>query len=215
MFARPFASEIEGSPDLRARLVQGLGDRLGPAVTMATTEHFNLQTARAATKFVPGLTGPSGVPGVLWGESGPSPWPALIGPALSRRLGRPPNARPLRPALARVPTRQRRSIRPHSSPTRHRLIGDRCLRRLVQFRGAYPAGLATAGPVRAELSRNLGEPLRKAGGLDQPREAVGGRVDVQAQPALSGMVTASVRRGTRSRSSVVGLLGYEDHADGS
>lgn len=26
-----------------------LGDRLGPAVTMATTEHFNLQTARAAT----------------------------------------------------------------------------------------------------------------------------------------------------------------------
>jgi type II secretory pathway component PulJ len=39
----------EGSPDLRAGLVQGLGDRLGPAVTMATTEHFNLQTARAAT----------------------------------------------------------------------------------------------------------------------------------------------------------------------
>jgi hypothetical protein len=38
-----------GSPDLRAGLVQGLGDRLGPAVTMATTEHFNLQTARAAT----------------------------------------------------------------------------------------------------------------------------------------------------------------------
>jgi hypothetical protein len=28
---------------------QRLGDRLGPAVTMATTEHFNLQTARAAT----------------------------------------------------------------------------------------------------------------------------------------------------------------------
>ena len=39
----------EGSPDLRAGLAQGLGDRLGPAVTMATTEHFNLQTARAAT----------------------------------------------------------------------------------------------------------------------------------------------------------------------
>jgi len=38
-----------GSPDLRAGLVEGLGDRLGPAVTMATTEHFNLQTARAAT----------------------------------------------------------------------------------------------------------------------------------------------------------------------
>ena len=30
-------------------LVQALGDRLGPAVTFATTEHFNLQTARAAT----------------------------------------------------------------------------------------------------------------------------------------------------------------------
>ena len=39
----------EGSLDLRARLVQSLGGRLGPAVTMATTEHFNLQTARAAT----------------------------------------------------------------------------------------------------------------------------------------------------------------------
>jgi hypothetical protein len=34
---------------LRAGIVQSLGDRLGPAVTMATTEHFNLQTARAAT----------------------------------------------------------------------------------------------------------------------------------------------------------------------
>jgi hypothetical protein len=30
-------------------LAQSLDDRLGPAVTMATTEHFNLQTARAAT----------------------------------------------------------------------------------------------------------------------------------------------------------------------
>ena len=30
-------------------LVQRLGDGLGPAVTFATTEHFNLQTARAAT----------------------------------------------------------------------------------------------------------------------------------------------------------------------
>ena len=28
---------------------QALGDRLGPAVTFATTEHFNLQTARAGT----------------------------------------------------------------------------------------------------------------------------------------------------------------------
>jgi hypothetical protein len=33
----------------RAGLVQALGARLGPTVTMATTEHFNLQTARAAT----------------------------------------------------------------------------------------------------------------------------------------------------------------------
>jgi hypothetical protein len=31
----------EGAADLRAELAQGLGDRLGPAVTMATTEHFN------------------------------------------------------------------------------------------------------------------------------------------------------------------------------
>ena len=30
-------------------MLDGLGDRLGPAVTCATTEHFNLQTARAAT----------------------------------------------------------------------------------------------------------------------------------------------------------------------
>jgi hypothetical protein len=30
-------------------LTQSLDDRLGPAVTMATTEHFNLQTARSAT----------------------------------------------------------------------------------------------------------------------------------------------------------------------
>src|SRR4051795_3902485 len=33
-----------GPADRRA-----LGDRLGPAVTFATTEHFNLQTARAGT----------------------------------------------------------------------------------------------------------------------------------------------------------------------
>jgi hypothetical protein len=37
------------SADLRTGRVRDLGDRLGPAVTMATTEHFNLQTARAAT----------------------------------------------------------------------------------------------------------------------------------------------------------------------
>ena len=33
----------------QARLLGGLGDRLEPAVTCATTEHFYLQTARAAT----------------------------------------------------------------------------------------------------------------------------------------------------------------------
>jgi hypothetical protein len=31
------------------RLAHALGDRLGPAVTFATTEHFNLQTARSST----------------------------------------------------------------------------------------------------------------------------------------------------------------------
>jgi hypothetical protein len=34
---------------IRAPLAQALGNRLGAAVTFATTEHFNLQTARAAT----------------------------------------------------------------------------------------------------------------------------------------------------------------------
>src|SRR3954469_18314276 len=38
-----------GSAPPRAVLAQSLGDRLGSAVTMATTEHFNLQTARAVT----------------------------------------------------------------------------------------------------------------------------------------------------------------------
>jgi hypothetical protein len=33
----------------RAALADGLGERLGPAATFATTEHFNLQTARAIT----------------------------------------------------------------------------------------------------------------------------------------------------------------------
>jgi hypothetical protein len=37
-------TEIRATP-----LVQGLDDRLGPAVSMVTTEHFNLQSARAAT----------------------------------------------------------------------------------------------------------------------------------------------------------------------
>jgi hypothetical protein len=44
----PTSSSV-GAREFRAGLAQGLGDRLGPAVTMATTEHFNLQTARAAT----------------------------------------------------------------------------------------------------------------------------------------------------------------------
>jgi hypothetical protein len=39
----------ETAPSGQARLAQTLGDRLGPAVTFATTEHFNLQTARAST----------------------------------------------------------------------------------------------------------------------------------------------------------------------
>jgi hypothetical protein len=42
----------DGSADLhaaQARLAQALGERLAPAVTFATTEHFNLQTARAIT----------------------------------------------------------------------------------------------------------------------------------------------------------------------
>ena len=41
------ASQSRGST--QARLAQTLGERLGPAVSFATTEHFNLQTARAAT----------------------------------------------------------------------------------------------------------------------------------------------------------------------
>jgi hypothetical protein len=44
---------VQGSDDggdaSRAPLVDSLGPRLGPAVTFATTEHFNLQTARALT----------------------------------------------------------------------------------------------------------------------------------------------------------------------
>jgi hypothetical protein len=34
---------------VQARLARELGDRLAPAVTFATTEHFTLQTARVAT----------------------------------------------------------------------------------------------------------------------------------------------------------------------
>jgi hypothetical protein len=36
------------APD-QSRLVEALGERLGPAITCVTTEHFNLQTARAST----------------------------------------------------------------------------------------------------------------------------------------------------------------------
>jgi hypothetical protein len=39
----------DGSEAARAALADSLGPRLGPAVTFATTEHFNLQTARALT----------------------------------------------------------------------------------------------------------------------------------------------------------------------
>jgi hypothetical protein len=41
------SSEDRGST--LAALAEGLGPRLGPAATFATTEHFNLQTARAIT----------------------------------------------------------------------------------------------------------------------------------------------------------------------
>ena len=44
---------VQGSDDGEdagsAPLADSLGPRLGPAVTFATTEHFNLQTARALT----------------------------------------------------------------------------------------------------------------------------------------------------------------------
>jgi hypothetical protein len=39
----------ESHASVQARLAGSLGDRLAPAVTFATTEHFNLQTARAIT----------------------------------------------------------------------------------------------------------------------------------------------------------------------
>src|SRR5215218_2153800 len=47
---RRAAQESEDGRDTsRAPLADSLGPRLGPAVTFATTEHFNLQTARALT----------------------------------------------------------------------------------------------------------------------------------------------------------------------
>jgi hypothetical protein len=38
----------EGVADLRAELAQGLGARLGPAVNMATTEHYSNPEVRQA-----------------------------------------------------------------------------------------------------------------------------------------------------------------------
>jgi hypothetical protein len=42
-------SPADGRDPVPAALAEGLGPRLGPAATFATTEHFNLQTARAIT----------------------------------------------------------------------------------------------------------------------------------------------------------------------
>ena len=42
-------SSDAGRSSAPTALAQGLGPRLGPAATFATTEHFNLQTARATT----------------------------------------------------------------------------------------------------------------------------------------------------------------------
>jgi hypothetical protein len=46
--SRPDQGSYAGEPG-QAALVEGLGAHLGPAATFATTEHFNLQTARAVT----------------------------------------------------------------------------------------------------------------------------------------------------------------------
>ena len=46
---RPAQGSDDGGDASRAPLADSLGARLGPAVTFATTEHFNLQTARAVT----------------------------------------------------------------------------------------------------------------------------------------------------------------------
>jgi hypothetical protein len=43
------AGSADSLESVQPRLTRALSDRLGPAVTFATTEHFNLQTARAAT----------------------------------------------------------------------------------------------------------------------------------------------------------------------
>jgi hypothetical protein len=46
---RAYQGSDDGGEPSRSALAEGLGTRLGPAVTFATTEHFNLQTARAVT----------------------------------------------------------------------------------------------------------------------------------------------------------------------
>ena len=43
------AESAQSGGSVQARLARTFGERLGPAVSFATTEHFNLQTARAAT----------------------------------------------------------------------------------------------------------------------------------------------------------------------
>jgi hypothetical protein len=46
---RAYEGSDDGGEPGQAALADGLGTRLGPAVSFATTEHFNLQTARALT----------------------------------------------------------------------------------------------------------------------------------------------------------------------
>jgi hypothetical protein len=46
---RAYQGSDSGGEPGQAALADGLGARLGPAATFATTEHFNLQTARAVT----------------------------------------------------------------------------------------------------------------------------------------------------------------------
>ena len=46
---RAYQGSDDGGEPSQSALADGLGTRLGPTVTFATTEHFNLQTARAVT----------------------------------------------------------------------------------------------------------------------------------------------------------------------
>ena len=46
---RAYQGSDDGGEPSQSALADGLGPRLGPAATFATTEHFNLQTARALT----------------------------------------------------------------------------------------------------------------------------------------------------------------------